>query len=63
MDILLFFTFIIFVLFLLRKHLPKGSVFYFRFFAPKKSSGAVNHLFQSIAFELTISGIVRRHSS
>ena len=41
--------------FLLRNHLPKGSVV-FPFLVSKKSSGALNHLFQSIAFELTISG-------
>ena len=52
------FFFIIFVFvffFLLRNHLLKGA-FVFPFLVLKESSGALNHLFQSIAFELTISG-------
>ena len=41
--------------FLLRDYLPKGSVF-LSVSCVKKSSGALNYLFLSIAFELTISG-------
>ena len=47
--------FIILGFFLLGNHLPKGSVF-LSVSCIKKLSGALNHLFQSIAFELTISG-------
>ena len=56
-DVLMFFfLFSLFCFFfLLRNHLPKGSVC-LSVFVLKKSSGALNHLFQSIAFELTISG-------
>ena len=56
-NILFFPFFIIFVFsFLLRNHLPKGSVCLSVSCVKKKSSGALNHLFQSIAFEFTISG-------
>ena len=52
---LLFSSFFLIFFFLLRNNLPKGSVC-LSVFCVKKSSGALNHLFQSIAFELTISG-------
>ena len=54
-GILLVFPFSSLFFFLLRNHLPKSSVV-FLFLVSKKSSGALNYLFQSIAFELTISG-------
>ena len=41
--------------FLLTNHLPKKIIFPF-LVSKKKSSGVINHLFQWIALELTISG-------
>ena len=55
MDILLFLLFSS-LFFLLRNHLPKGSVCISVSCVKKKSSGALSHLFQSIAFELILSG-------
>ena len=49
-----FFLFFIFF-FLFGNHLPKGSVC-LSVSCVKKSSGALNHLFQLITFELTILG-------
>ena len=53
-DILLFFLFSSFF-FPLRNHFRK-TAFVFPFLVSKKLSGALNHMFQSIDFELTRSG-------
>lgn len=55
----LFPIFIIFVFFPVEKPFTERSRLSFHFLCQKKSSGALNNLFQSIVFELTISGRLR----
>ena len=52
----MFFPFFIILFFSCSEIIYRKEVFFFPFLVFKKSSGALKHLYQSIAFELTTSG-------